>query len=201
MELGDCKLSQVLRHIQQLLGEKAATMNATFLRALFLQCLPANVRMVLNPLAGDLNLEQLAQQANRIMEASPILTIATTKTTTQLTAQVNELTCRLDELKTQMASTFSCCPANHPALHDRDSPWLPITRWSIIIAGITTNLGRMQRSLSTFRPGAGHSELPTTLQQPWEFLRLVNFYHRFIPQCADILTPLNTLLKTTLANN
>ena len=103
-ELGDRKPSQLLRHIQQLLGDKANTMDATFLRELFLQRLPPNVRMVLTPSAGDLNLEQLAQLADRIMEASP------TPTNDQLIAQVTELTQRLDELATQMSkavNTFS----------------------------------------------------------------------------------------------
>ena len=36
---------------------------------------------------------------------------------------------------------------------------------------------------------------PTTLRQLREFLGLVNFYHRFIPQCANILQPLNDLLS------
>ena len=39
---------------------------------------------------------------------------------------------------------------------------------------------------------------PASLRQLREFLGLVNFYHRFIPRCADILTPLNMLLKATL---
>ena len=39
---------------------------------------------------------------------------------------------------------------------------------------------------------------PTSLRQLREFLGLVNFYHRFIPRCAEILTPLNELLKATL---
>ena len=106
-ELGDRKPSQLLRHIQQLLGDKANTMDATFLRELFLQRLPPNVRMVLTPSAGDLNLEQLAQLADRIMEASPTPTIAATNTTDP---QVTELTRRLDELATQMSkavNTFS----------------------------------------------------------------------------------------------
>ena len=122
-EHGDRKLSQVLWRIQQLLGVKAATMDTTFLRELFLQHLPANVHMVLIPSAGDLNLEQLAELADWIMEMSPTLTIATTQTstdtTTQLTTQVNELTCHLDELTTQMASavnTFSRCPRRSPSL-------------------------------------------------------------------------------------
>jgi len=46
-----------------------------------------------------------------------------------------------------------------------------------------------------------HFPQPTTLCQLREFLGLVNFYHRFIPRCADILTPLNTLLKATPSNN
>ena len=42
---------------------------------------------------------------------------------------------------------------------------------------------------------------PTTLRKLREFLGLVNFYHRFIPRCADILTPLNALLKATSTNS
>ena len=109
-ELGDRKPSQVLRRIQQLLGDKATTMDATFMRELFLQRLPPNVRMVLTPSAGDLNLDQLAQLADRIMEASPTPAIAathTTPTTNQLTTQVEELTRRLDELSTQMSKAVN----------------------------------------------------------------------------------------------
>ena len=42
---------------------------------------------------------------------------------------------------------------------------------------------------------------PSTLRQLRTFLGLVNFYHRFIPKCAAILTPLNALLKTTATNS
>ena len=42
---------------------------------------------------------------------------------------------------------------------------------------------------------------PNTLRKLWEFLGLVNFYHRFIPRCATILTPLNSMLKSTAPNN
>ena len=43
--------------------------------------------------------------------------------------------------------------------------------------------------------------LPTTLRQLREFLGLVNFYHRFIPHCPTILSPLNALLKSTATNS
>ena len=37
--------------------------------------------------------------------------------------------------------------------------------------------------------------LPTTQRKLREFLGLVNFYHRFVPNCAGILQPLNALLS------
>ena len=40
---------------------------------------------------------------------------------------------------------------------------------------------------------------PTTQRKLREFLGLINFYHCFIPNCADILRPLHTLLTTTKA--
>ena len=43
--------------------------------------------------------------------------------------------------------------------------------------------------------------LPSTLRQLREFLGLVNYYHRFIPHCTTILTPLNALLKSTATNS
>ena len=49
----------------------APRMDAALLRELFLQRLPANVHMVLTPSAGDLSIDQLAQLADRILEASP----------------------------------------------------------------------------------------------------------------------------------
>ena len=42
---------------------------------------------------------------------------------------------------------------------------------------------------------------PNTKRKLREFLGLVNFYHRFIPQCARILLPINNLLKTTQGDN
>ena len=38
-----------------------------------------------------------------------------------------------------------------------------------------------------------------TQQKLWEFLGLINFYHRFIPHCADILKPIHNLLTNNKA--
>jgi len=97
-EIGDHTPSQVLRQIQQLLGGMTVILDTTLLQELFLQQLPPNVRMVLTPSATDLNIEQLAQLADRIFEASPTPTIAATDTHAQLTAQVSDLTKCLDQL-------------------------------------------------------------------------------------------------------
>ena len=67
-ELGDQKPSQLLRRMQQLLGDTA---DATpFLRELFLQRLPANVRMVLASTDSSTELPKLAELADKVMEVA-----------------------------------------------------------------------------------------------------------------------------------
>ena len=53
--------------MQQLLGDKAATVDKSFLRELFMQHLPPNVRMVLAS-TKDKDLESLASLANKVVE-------------------------------------------------------------------------------------------------------------------------------------
>ena len=65
-ELGDRKPSQLLRRMQQLLGDSAAATDSAFVRSLFLQRLPANVRMVLASAADSISLEDLAQLADHL---------------------------------------------------------------------------------------------------------------------------------------
>ena len=68
-DLGDRKPTQLLRRMQQLLGEKMSTTDATFLQELFLQRLQSNVRMVLAA-SGTTNLPQIASLADKIMEVA-----------------------------------------------------------------------------------------------------------------------------------
>ena len=70
-ELGDRKPSQLLRRLQQLLlGDATHRFDTSFLRELFLQRLPSNVRMVLASSGNSISLDQLAQLADQIMDVA-----------------------------------------------------------------------------------------------------------------------------------
>lgn len=85
----DRKPTQWLRRMQQLLGNRASTTDSVFLRELFLQHLPNNVRMVLASTADTVTLQQLAELAERIVEvAAPSVSAVHTP---QLSADVDQL--------------------------------------------------------------------------------------------------------------
>ena len=69
-ELGDRKPTQLLRRMQQLLGDRSGINDGSFFRELFLQRLPTNVRMVLASTNNSVPLDELAQLADKIVEVA-----------------------------------------------------------------------------------------------------------------------------------
>ena len=71
-ELGYRKPTQLLRQMQQLLGDKLGTSADanSFLKELILQRLPPNVRMVLASTDASMDLKKLADMADKVMEVA-----------------------------------------------------------------------------------------------------------------------------------
>ena len=78
-ELGDSKPTQLLRNMQQLLGEKAP-FDSLLLRELFLQWLPSNIQINLAS-ADKMSIDKLAEMANRIMDVATPIVIAVSEST------------------------------------------------------------------------------------------------------------------------
>ena len=104
-ELGDRKPSQLLRHMQHLLGDSGPTPDSAFVRQLFLQRLPPSVRMVLASSSADLSLPQLAEMADRILEVSHVPTVA--PVTDPNVSEMRQLTTTLTRLVAALDATLS----------------------------------------------------------------------------------------------
>lgn len=96
-ELGDRKPSQLLRKIQQLLGEWASTTDGAFLRELFLQRLPNNVRMILASTSSTSTLDELAELADKIMDV-----VSPTVSGVQANPPPPQLSTEVDQLRTEV---------------------------------------------------------------------------------------------------
>ena len=104
-ELGDRKPTQLLRRMQQLLGDHLGPIpDNAFLKELFLQRLPANVRMVLASTDPSTELPKLADMADKIMEVATPPTIAATSTAASEVQQLKDEVTRLAELVAAIAT-------------------------------------------------------------------------------------------------
>ena len=122
-ELGDRKPTQLLRRMQQLLGDKAGAMGSSVLRELFLQRLPANVRMVLASTPDTANLENLAQLADKVMEvAAPSVS---TVSATHLSDEFERLRAEVTSLRKVVESLplTTSSKTDHPLGRPRGHSW------------------------------------------------------------------------------
>lgn len=123
VELGDQKPSQLLRRMRQLWSGDAGE---DLLRELFLQRLPANVRMVLASSDPSITLDGLAETADRVMEVSgpSIAAVRTTPSTAELESLRSEVRQLQDLVRT--ISTWSSRHRTTPARHRSSSPARPM---------------------------------------------------------------------------
>ena len=78
-QIGDCKPTQLLRKMRQLLGGKAP-FDSLLLCKLFLQQLPSNVQMILAS-ADKMSIDKLAEMADRIMNMATAIVPAVSTST------------------------------------------------------------------------------------------------------------------------
>ena len=84
--------------MEQLLGDKASTIDSSFIRELFLQRLPGNVRMVLASTGTGKNVNELATLADQIMDvATP--SISAVASFSQPNNEVSNLRTEVEELR------------------------------------------------------------------------------------------------------
>ena len=106
--------------MQQLLGDHTAEANTTFLRELFLQRLPSNVRMVLASTADSMDLATLADMADKVIEvATPSISSLTQPASPD--PQLQQLRAEVTRLAELVASLITR-PRQRSRSRSRDRP-------------------------------------------------------------------------------
>ena len=130
-ELGDCKPTQLLRRMQQSLGDSATAADGPLLRELFLQRLHANVHMVLASSTEAKSLEEVAQQADKIIDVAPPSLSAVTPlmptpdSVETLRAEVYRLHDLVSTLPTLNRASRQCSPSPSPQRRRPRAPTPP----------------------------------------------------------------------------
>ena len=152
-ELGDRKPTQLLRRMQQLLGDRAGTTDGAFLRELFLQRLPANVRMVL---ASTASLEDMAELADKIVKVATLVVTAVDSPLPQLTVSWSNSVQRLAAFSPPSKLLPDKLVLAVLPVHTLALQALPhnTTILNLGCAGITKDLGMTHKNASQLAPEA-----------------------------------------------
>lgn len=111
IELGDRTPSQLLRHMQHLIGGKA--FEQTLLRQLWLQRMPLNMRQILAT-QEDSPLPALAETADKIHECYPDIHVAAVQQSHPYRSELDDLQTRFDKLELRLDKLTDMLAALRP---------------------------------------------------------------------------------------
>ena len=143
--------------MQQLLGDRAAATDRAFVRKLFLQCLPANVRMVL---ASTTDIKDLSQLADRIMEVTPSPIAAITPTTNDPPLEVQQLRTEVSRLADFARQLTTTSPAPVP---DTSPFTITIASALLVSRTIWKRSTKLQTAMRTIGKLSGRSLAATSV--------------------------------------
>lgn len=99
--LGDFKPTQLLRRMQQLTDE--STIDSSIFKELFLRRLPANIRLVLAGIGNKLSIQEQAELADKMLDATPPAIVSAVKSDkhelTNLTEMIQALQAEVTQLR------------------------------------------------------------------------------------------------------
>lgn len=164
-ELGDRKPSDLLRRMQQLLGDRPDRVEEPIIRELFLQRLPNNVRMILS--ASEMtSTEALARMADKIMEVNTpgIAALASTAPPSTPAADrletLSNVVLQISEKMNQLSTEVSSLRRKEPSFSSN------------------------RRGSSCVRPRASRSPSAESSRQCWYHQRFGEMARRCIAPCS-----------------
>ena len=184
-ELGDRKPSQLLRKMNQLLGERK--LETGILKQLFVQRLPTNVQLILSTASTALSNEQLANLADRIMDV-PLFTssvhsvhVPSPPTTASVTSSPSPIETAISSLQDEIKRLSMQVRTLQGNMRDRERSRSPAPGYRR--PSVDRRKGKSSsHSFSNSDPNVGGT--PSASDLCWYHLKFGSNAHKCTPPCS-----------------